>query len=203
MAAAVTDYTTLTSAINDLTEGGYASGETDRFIGLAESDFRLYFGPHFAKETASASLAFTSGSAALPAGFIRPLSLVHSTYGGLTEASIGAVRERRVWDTSGIPSIYAVTGSTVETASSYTGNLRLDYEGSITGLSSGNATNWLVTNAPQVYLAMCVYYAQAFDEDPAAPNYQAAAMQRLRDLSIQSMVATQGRATVTIPGPTP
>jgi hypothetical protein len=201
--AAVTDYTSLTSAINDLTEGGYATGDTDRFIGLAEADFRLYFGPNFAKETTSASLGFTSGSATLPAGFVRALSLVHSTYGGLKQATLGAVREKRILDTSGIPTIYAVTGTTVEVGSAYTGNLRLDYEGSLTGLSSGNATNWLITNAPQVYLAMCVYYAKAFDEDPAAPNYQAAAMKRLDDLGVQSMVAQYGRASRRTRGPTP
>ncbi len=200
---AITDYATLTTAINDLTEGGYSSGDTDRFIGLAEADFRLYFGPNFAKDTADTSLTFTSGSAALPAGFIRPISLVHTTYGPLKEQTIGVVRERRIWDTAGIPAIFAVTGSAIEVAASYTGDLVLDYEGTLTGLSSDNTTNWLILNAPQVYLAMCVYYAKAFDEDPAAPAYQAAAMQRLNDLGIQSTVAQLARASVNIPGATP
>jgi hypothetical protein len=203
MTVAVTDYASLTSAINDLTEGGYEAGETDRFIGLAEADFRLYFGPNFAKDMANTTLAFTSGSASLPAGFIRPIALIHSTYGALTERSIGAVREARLFTTSSGPNIFAVTGSTIEVGPSYTGNLSLDYEGTLTGLSNSNTTNWLVINAPQAYLAMCVHYAKAFDEDPAAPSYKAAALQMLSDLGEQSLVATHGRASVTIPGSTP
>lgn len=200
--AAVTDYDTLTAAINDLTEGGYATGETDRFIGLAEADFRLYFGPHFAKESASLTLTFTAGSTAIPAGFIRPLAMTHATYGSIPQTDIGTIRARRIAG-GGNPTGFAVTGSTVEVDGGFAGTMIFDFEGSLVGLSSGNTTNWLITNAPQVYLAMCVYYAKAFDEDPSAPVYLASAMQRLNDLSIQSIVAQQGRATVTIPGMTP
>ncbi len=202
MTVAVTDYASLTAAINDLTEGGYDSGETDRFIGLAEADLRLYFGPNFAKETAATSLSFTSGSATLPSGFVRPLALTHSTYGSIAQTDIGTIRARRVAATA-IPTGFAITGSTVEVDGSYTGTMIFDYEGSVTGLSNSNTTNWLVTNAPQAYLALCVHYAKAFDEDPAAPGYKAAAMQMLNDLGIQSMVAQQARARVTIPGMTP
>lgn len=203
MATAIIDYATLTAALSDWAERTYTSDQSDQFIGLAEAEFRLHFGPSFAKETSSSALSFTSGSATLPSGFIRPLSLVHSTYGGLKEASIGAVRERRVWDTSGIPSIYAPTGATIEVSGTYTGTLRLDYEGSLTGLSSGNTTNWLILNAPMAYLAMCLHFAKARDEDPSAGAYKASALQTLSDLGIQSMVAQLGRATVTIPGSTP
>lgn len=199
---AITDYPTLTTAINDLTEGGYAAGDTDRFIGLAEADFRLYFGPHYARETANLTLAFTSGSATIPTGFIRVLSLLHTTYGGLTEASIGVVREARI-AAPAIPQRFAVTGSTIELDATYTGNLVLDYEASLTGLSGSNTTNWLITNAPQAYLQLCVHYAKAFDEDPSAPVYKAEAMRTLNDLSIQSTVAKSGRARVHLPGSTP
>lgn len=200
--AAITDYATLTTAINDLTEGGYSSGDTDRFIGLAEADFRLYFGPHYAKETASLTLTFTSGSATLPAGFIRPLAMTHSTYGSIPQTDIGTIRERRIIG-GGNPTGFAVTGSTVEVDGGYAGTMIFDYEGSITGLSGSNTTNWLILNAPQIYLSQCVYYAKAFDEDPSANVYLGAGMQRLNDLGIQSIVAQQGRATVTIPGSTP
>lgn len=202
MTAAITNYATLTSGINDATEGGYAAGETDRFIGLAEADFRLYFGPNFAKET-SATLAFVAGVATLPSGLVRPLSLRHSTYGELTERAMGEVRNRRTLALSTIPTMFAISGASVEVDSSYTGNLTFDYEGTLAGLTTLNTTNWLITYAPQVYLAMCVYYAKAFDEDPNAPSFLGAAMQRLNDLGIQSMVAQVARASVRIHGSTP
>lgn len=203
MTVAVTDYASLTTAINDFAERSYDAGETDRFIGLAEADFRLYFGPNFAKDTANTSLAFTDGSAALPAGFIRPLALIHSTYGELIEATIGTVREARLYVTTAGPHVYAVTGSTIEVGPSYTGNLSLDYEGTLTGLSSSNTTNWLITNAPQAYLQMCLHYAKAFEEDPLAATYKAAALQTLSDLNTQSFAAQYGKSAARIHGATP
>lgn len=197
--AAITDYTTLAAAVDTWDERTHDSAE---IIGLAEGGIRLMLGPHFAKE-ASVTLTFTAGSVALPAGFVRPLALTHATYGELTQQAIGEVRKRRVWDTSGVPDIYAVTGSTVEVAPTYTGDLTFDIEGTLTGLSDSNPTNWLITNAPQAYLAMCMHFAKAKFEDPTASAYKASALQTLHDLGIQSMVAQASRATVTIPGATP
>jgi hypothetical protein len=201
--AAVTDYATLSTAINDFTDEAFSSGDLDRIIGLAESAIRLYLPPNFAKQ-ASTTLAFTTGSAALPSGYIRAISLVHTTYGGLTQRDIGAVRQLRVFDTSGIPSIYAMTGATVEVASSYTGNLTLDYEGSLTGLSSGNTTNWLVTNAPHVYLQACIAVQKFYRMDMGNfAGMQQAVGQVLNDLGFQSIVGGFGRAGLTLPGATP
>lgn len=197
--AAITNYTTLTAALPDWAER--SDFDADEMIGLAEAEFRLHFTPNFAKND-TATLTFASGSVALPAGLIRVLNLSHTTYGPLTEASIGAVRERRLHG-AGIPSIYAVTGSTIEVAPSYDGDLTLDFEGTLVGLSGSNLTNWLITNAPMTYLAMCLHFIKAKFEDPSAPSYKQSALGTLDALGIQSMVATQGRASVRIPGATP
>lgn len=199
--AAITDYTTLAAAIDSWDERD--DHDVDEIIGLAEAQFRRHLGPHFAKD-ARESLAFTSGSATLPTGYVRSLALTHSTYGGLDQSTIAQVRQRRVWDASGIPDIYAITGSTVEVAPEFTGNLTFDYEGTLTGLSGANTTNWLITNAPDVYLAMCLSYAKAFNEDyQAAATLRADALQGLDDLVEQSTVGAYGRATVALPGVTP
>jgi hypothetical protein len=197
--AAITNYTTLAAAIDDWDDRDH---DPDEIIGLAEAEFRLYFGPNFAKETSTAALAFTAGSAALPAGYIRTLDLTHSVYGGLTQSTIGAVRNRRLAPT-GIPDIFAIFGSTIEVGPAYTGTLLFDYEGSLAGLTSINLTNWLITNAPQAYLSMCLHFAKAKFEDPSAPTYKMTALKTLEDLGIQSMVAQLSRASVTIPGATP
>jgi hypothetical protein len=203
LTVAITDYSSLSTAINDFPERSYTQGEIDRFIGLAEGQFRLYLGPNFAKET-STTLSVTSGSATLPTGFVRALSMVHATYGVITEKPIAAVRERRVWDASGIPDIYAITSTTVEVAPSFTGSLTFDYEGTLTGLSASNTTNWLITNAPQAYLTMCLSMEKAYNEDWAtAGNLEARALGILTDLGIQSMVAQLGRSGVHLPGSTP
>jgi hypothetical protein len=198
--AQVTDYTTLAAAIDTWDERTH---DSDELIGLAEAEFRLYLGPNFAKET-SATLTFASGSAALPAGYVRTLALTHSVYGTLGQRSIAAVRSRRIADASGIPDIFAITGSTVETAPSYTGDLTFDYEGTLAGLTSSNATNWLITNAPQAYLSMCLSMAKAkFEDYQSAAVLRSQAISTLNDLGIQSMVGQLSRASVTIPGATP
>jgi len=197
--AAITNYTTLVAAINEWDERTH---DTDELIGLAEAEFRLHLTPNYAKDT-SGTLTFASGSAALPDGFVRPIALTRSTYGPLVEASIAHIRERRIWIATGIPDCYAVTGSTVEVAPSYDGDLTFDYEATLTGLSSSNATNWLITNAPQAYLAMCMYFAKAKFEDPSAGSYRAQALSTVDALTIQSTVAQYGGASVKLRGATP
>jgi acyl-coenzyme A synthetase/AMP-(fatty) acid ligase len=198
--AAITNYTTLAAAIESWDERDH---DVDEIIGLAEAEFRLYLGPNFAKE-ATATVAFTSGSAALPTGYVRTLALTHSTYGEVTGSTIRAVRQMRIAVNTGIPSIYAVFGSTIEVGPSYTGNLTLDYEGTLAGLSDSNATNWLITNAPQAYLAMCMSVAKAkFEDFQTAALYKAQAMRTLEDLGIQSTVAQMSGARPVLSGVTP
>lgn len=199
--AAITDYTTLVAAMQDWAER--ADQDEDEIIGLAEAEFRIHLGPHFSKGT-STTLTFTSGAATLPTGLVRVISLVHATYGTLTQKTTGEVRDRRVWDASGIPGIYAIEGASILTAPVYTGDLTFDYEGTLSGLTSGNTTNWLITYAPQAYLSMCLSFIKARAEDyEAAALLRASSLRTLNDLGIQSMVMQQGRASVTIPGATP
>lgn len=202
--AAITDYASLTTEIGAQMKRSYSSADTDGFIGLSEGDFRLYLGPNFAKD-ASATPTFVNGSAPLPAGFVRPIAVSHSTYGLLNGTDIGTIRQSRI-NGDAIPTMFAVTGATIElNDAGYSGtDITLDYEGTLAGLSSGNTTNWLVVNAPQVYLKMCLSYANArlksFDQ---AAALRQAAMQDLADLGVQSTVAQLARAAVHIPGSTP
>lgn len=200
---AVIDYTTLCSEVNNFALRSYTAAQLATFTGLAEGEFRLYFGPNFAKET-STPLTFVAGSVALPTGYIRSLALTHSTYGELLQSTIGEVRERRISGATGVPQIYAVTGSTIELGPSYAGALTFDYEGTLAGLSVSNATNWLILNAPQAYFWMVSAQARAYEEEwQTAASMEAKARQVLEDLGIQSMVGQLGRASVQLPGSTP
>ena len=204
MASAITDYATLSTSINEWAVRNYTQGQLDQFIGLAEGEFRLKFGPNFALETGAASVTFTDGIGALPAGFLRPLSLTVSGIGPVTFTGLAAIRSDNLFGGSGNPSLAAISGSSIITAPKFTGTGSLDYEGSLVGLSGTNTTNWLVTNAPQAYLSMCLSVAYAFNEIfDKAQLYEGKAMQTLNDLGIQSMVGQQARASVRIPGATP
>lgn len=196
--AQITNYTTLAAAIDDWEERDL---DADELIGLAEAEFRVHLGPHYARET-SATVTFTGGSASLPTGFVRPLAMTHSTYGEIDLVTLAQVRKRRL-NATGIPSVYAVTGSTLEVGPSYTGNLTFDYEAKLTGLDGSNATNWLITNAPHVYLDMCRFYAKSKFEDPNAVAFRAAALANLDLLVEQSTIAKYGQAGAVLRGCTP
>jgi len=201
--AAIVSYATLTSEIARVSLRTYDAAVTDGYIGNAEADARIHLGPHFAKET-SATLPLVAGVATLPTGLVRVLSLSHATYGPLTETSLETIRALRINGGTTAPAFYAITGTSILTDALYTGNLTLDYEGTLTGLSSGNPTNWLVTYAPQAYLLLCLSYAKVDEEDfTTAAGLKAAALSILDDLGIQSMVTQKSRASVTIPGATP
>jgi hypothetical protein len=200
---AVTDYASIRTELNNFTERSYSEAQVDTFIGLWEGDLNLHLGPNYERET-SATVSFTSGSASQPSGFLRPISLVHTTYGKLTGKPIGVVRERRILDTSGIPDIFAITGTTIELAPTYTGDLTLDYAAKLTGLSSGNTSNWLLAAAPQAYFWGVCAQAKAFEEEwPLAAALEARAKAIVDELSTQATVAQYGRSSVTIAGATP
>jgi hypothetical protein len=198
--AQITDYDTLSAAINSWDERTH---DVDELIGLAEGEFRLYFGPNYTKET-TGTLTFTAGVAAIPAGYIRPVAMSHATGGPLTQVSWDALNTYNPMGLSGIPTLYALSGSQIKTAPLHDGDLTFTYEGTLAGLSGSNATNWLITNAPQAYLSMCMSFAKAkFEDYPNAALLKSAAFQTLGDLGIQSTVAQYGKASMTIRGATP
>ena len=200
---AVSDYASILTEVNSHTDRTYTQAQIDTFIGLFEADAQLELGPNYQRETSS-TLTVTSGSATLPTGFVRAIEATHATYGRIDEASIGAVRDRRVWDTSGIPEIYAVTGTTVETAPSFTGSLTFDYESTFAPLTSSNTSNWLITAAPQSYFWGVMGQARAFQKDfTTAAALGGMALGVVRKVVERSVVAQFGRASVKISGSTP
>lgn len=197
--AQITNYTTLGSAIDDWAE---RTVDKDEVIGLAEAEFRIYFGPNYAKET-TATLTFTSGVASVPSGYLRAVSMTHATGGPMTQVSWDALNTYNPLGVSGIPALYAISGSSIKTAPVFDGTASFTYEGTLAGLTSSNATNWLIEKAPQAYLSMCLYFVKAKEEDPNAGAYRDAALTAVGNLNVQDTVARYGHAAMTIRGVTP
>ncbi len=199
---AITDYASLVTAISDWDVLDHP-GDVDELIGLAEAEFRIYVGPSYVKET-TATLTFASGLADIPAGYVRAISLTHPTGGPLTQTSWDALNTLNPFGMSGIPTLYALSGSQIKTAPVFDGDADFTYEGTLTGLSSGNTTNWLITYAPQAYLSMCLSMAKAkFEDYQVAAVLRSQSLQTLSDLGIQATVAQYGHAGMTIRGATP
>lgn len=197
---AITSYSTLADAVSDWAEWPYY--DIDEVLGLAEAEFRLYFGPDYAKET-TATLTFASGVATIPTGYVRAVSLTHSTGGPLTQVSWDALNTYNPLGVSGIPALYALSGTSIKTAPIFDGDATFTYEGTLTGLSDSNTSNWLLQIAPQAYLSMCLHFVKAKAEDPSAQAYKQTALQTLADLGVQATVGRYGHAAMTIRGATP
>jgi len=201
--AAITNYTTLAAAIPEWDKRSYTADVLDEIIGLAEAEFRLELGPLYPRET-TATLSFVSGEAAFSARFIRPIALIVDTYGRIPFRSSAEVKSNNASGLAGVPAMAAVDGDAIITYPSYTGDADLVYEANLTGISSSSATNWMITNAPQAYLKMCLYVCRARIEDyESAALFKADAMDTINKLNIQSMLAVNGMGGMTIAGPTP
>lgn len=198
--AQITDYATLVSAIADWED---RSLDVDELIGLSEAEFRIHFGPTYVREV-TAALTFTSGLATIPTGYVRAIALTHATGGPLDQTSWEAIALHNPYGVSGIPALYALSGTQIKLAPVYSGDLTFTYEGTLAGLTESNTTNWLIATAPQAYLAMCQSFAKAKFEDYAnAALLRQTAMSVLTSLGIQATVARYGHAGMTIRGATP
>lgn len=201
---AVTDYASIRTELNNFTERSYTTAQVDTFIGLGEADFNLYLGPNYVRETSATINTDANGVASLPAGFVTFKSCVHATVGPLSLVTWDELARYNPLAQGGIPARCAISGSQIKTAPVFDGDLTLNFEGTLAPLTSGNTTNWLLDQAPQAYFWMVMAQAKASEEDEArAAAYQAKAMQTIRDLGIQSMVAQFGRASYRARGVTP
>lgn len=192
MGTPITDYTTLAAAIATWDERTH---DADEIIGLAEAAIRNALGPSYAREASTTISTSSSGVASLPSGFIRPVALTHATYGQIRQRTIAEVRQRIAADGAGVPDIFALTGSTILVAPTYEGDLTLDHEAILTGLSASNTTNWLITTAPHVYLSMCLSVAKAkFEDQSGSESYQRQAFDAIGQLRALSIAAQFGTA---------
>lgn len=194
---AVSDYASIRTEVNAWSERAYTSGEVDTFIGLAEADFNIALGPNYVRETSATVTTNGSGVASLPSGFVRFIALAHATYGNIELVSWDALTAYNATGAAGIPTKCAISGSSIKVADVYAGDLTLTYGATLTGLTSSNTTNWLISKAPQIYFWGVMGHAAAHEEDfEKAAVYAAKTAEALSGLTRQSMAAQYGRAAL-------
>lgn len=207
--AQITDYASLSTAINDYAGGRSETQATlDVIIGLAESDFNLMPSIRtYRRETTDATLTTdANGEVSLPSGFLRMRSIVRDYSGAtpLIPVSWQALRDLNPYVQSGTPTHYAISGTVLKVAEIVADDFLATYETSLTGLSSGNPTNWLITLAPQAYLAMSLAYMFARMQDyQAAQAFRGQAVDILQAVGIQSDLAQYGNAQIELEQPVP
>ena len=132
----------------------------------------------------------------IPSDFLRPIRLqLLDTYTGeiapISTAQMLQMRQDRN-DRVGRPEYYALTGGSLELFptpdASYTASLV--YYGRVPTLSDANTTNWLLTEAPDVYLYGSLVHAAPYMENDA----RAASWEGLFKLGLETLNTSSSNA---------
>jgi hypothetical protein len=104
----------------------------------------------------------TAGAIAFPTRFLEPIRIAASSGG--SDLSLGYVSPDRYSEQangSGVPTVYTYLNNEIQTAGTGAASYILDYYQAFAGLAADADTNWLLTNAPGVYL-----YASLLESAP-------------------------------------
>ena len=156
----ITSYSTLVDAIGDRMNSDL-SAYADEFIQMAEAMFNRRIFNLEGEVTATIAAA---ASITLPTDFValKSLWLEKDPRTKLTQVSEDVINAAHPEQTTGEPIHYALASDEIilrpAPDSSYT--VKMTYVGSLTGLSSTNATNWLIQKHPDLYLYASLLHAE-------------------------------------------
>lgn len=187
---AINSFTTLKSAISNWLDRDDLSDQLPDFISLNEALFNrvLRIRP---METIVTD-ATVSGTKAydLPTGYVQMREIHLDTSPVTSLQYISPEMLYRVWagSSSGKPDSYSIIGDkiyfgpTPDSAYNYT----MTYYKTFDALSDSNTTNWVILNAPDVYLYGALLQAEPFlQNDQRIPVWERGLRQALSDLQSQ------------------
>jgi hypothetical protein len=193
----ITNYATLQTAIADFLNREDLTSAIPTFIRLAESridrDLR-----HWRMEKRSTAELDTQYSA-IPADFLQPIRLQitdgpTSEVAPISTAQMLQLRSERN-DRVGRPTNYALTAGGLELypTPDLAYNASLVYYGRVPALSGTNTVNWLLTEAPDVYLyGALVHTAPYLKDDARIQVWEALFAQGINNLNASSKDAKYG-----------
>lgn len=158
---ALANYSDLQTAVANYLHRGDLTALIPDFITIAEAKINRELRLRAMEQTATGSV---SDSVALPTGFIEMISLAVEIGG--TKWPITYVPPSSLTGETGTPRNYSLVGDNILFDPSGTGYAYyLDYYKKFDALSSG--VNWLITNAPDVYLYATLLEAAPYINDDA------------------------------------
>jgi hypothetical protein len=193
----ITSYSTLQSAVSDFLNRDDLTSAIPTFIRLAESridrDLR-----HWRMEKRSTAQLDVQYSA-IPADFLQPIRLQitdgpTSEVAPISTAQMLQMRGDRS-NLVGRPTNYALTAGGLELypTPDSTYNASMVYYSRVPALSGSNTTNWLLTEAPDVYLyGALVHTAPYLKDDARIQIWEALFAQGIENLNISSSDAKYG-----------
>jgi len=168
---AITTYAELQTAIGDWLNRADLDQKIPDFIRLAESTLNDVL--RSADMVASNTAAITSGRATLPADalevvYVQVASTEDEPLEQITPQQLTMLRRTRTRDAAN-PRFFAIIGRELVVTPSPSSSLSMDidYYQRIPALTDSNTTNWLLTDAPHVYLYTSLLHATPFLMDDA------------------------------------
>lgn len=163
---ALTNYTTLKASIaNWLNRSDLTDEIADDFIVLTEADFNSKL--RVRKMIAQTTITIDSETESIPTGFLQVRDfyiLSGSTKYPLRYMTPSQMDQVKGTSVTGIPQAYTILGDTFRFTpkpdSSYSGYL--NYYKKFDALSSNNATNFILTDHPAIYLYGSLFHAANF-----------------------------------------
>lgn len=199
-------YAELTTAIGTWEKRTFTATETDQFISLTEAKANRKLRQDFRRRTSATINTDSSGVGTLPTGFVGMTSLVRDVLGSvpLKQVSWDALVLRNPYEIGDDAGVYAINGTSLMVAPVTDDDFVAKFSSVLTGLSSSDTTNWLLTLAPDFYLFGCQAAASAYLKDYNAASFlQAQADAILDELVSQGNVAEYGNAEMTLDMVTP
>lgn len=162
----MTTFATLKTDITELlVRSDFSASDLARFVRLGEARIRRRIRCR-AQETTTA-LAVSTLETALPADFLeaRAVTLDSTNGRALKPLTPDQLRSSVYVGEAGEPRFYAIEGSNLLVAPIQSCTVNVSYYGAFDALSADSDTNWLLTNAYDVYLYACARGAAEFIED--------------------------------------
>ena len=165
---ALANYTELQASLaNWLNRSDLTTEIANDFIVLAEKDFNSKL--RIRKQIAQTTITLTAGveTIALPSDFlqVRDFYILSGTQKyAMTYMTPPQMDQIRGTNTSGMPRVYTILGDTFRFSPIPDSNYSavLNYYQQFNALSASNATNYILTNHPSIYLYGSLYHASNF-----------------------------------------
>lgn len=175
---AITTYAELKTSVADFLNRDDLTATIATFITLAESNINRDV-RHWRMQTRS-TLDISTQYTDLPTDWLEAGRITLQADGtsevSLTSSSTLGVQRAANDDSTGIPTSYAINGSSLEVQptpdSTYTADIL--YTARTAALSDSNTTNWLLTYAPDVYLYGTLIHSAPYLKDDARATVWAA-----------------------------
>jgi hypothetical protein len=187
---AINSFTTLKSAISNWLDRDDLSDQLPDFISLNEALFNRVLRIRPMETIVTNTTVSGTKAYDLPTGYVQMREIHLDTTPVTSLQYISPEMLYRVWagSSSGKPDSYSIIGDkiyfgpTPDSAYNYT----MTYYKTFDALSDSNTTNWVILNAPDVYLYGALLQAEPFlQNDQRIPVWERGLRQALSDLQSQ------------------